>query len=104
LIALGVAAQERAPVLPDTPTIAEAGYPSVQAEGWHGLVVSSRTPPENVNRLRDALRVTQSDAAYQRKLLALGATAGEFGPEALGQLIRADSAKWGAIIKAANIK
>jgi tripartite-type tricarboxylate transporter receptor subunit TctC len=104
VIALGVAAPQRSPALPDTPTIAESGYPSVEAEGWHGLVVSSKTPPEHVKRLRDALHAAQSDPAYLERLKKQGATAGEFGPEALAKLIRADSAKWGAVIKAANIK
>lgn len=66
--------------------------PCVVAEGWHGLVVSSRTPPDHVRRQREALRLTQSDPAYLQKLQALGA------------MIRTDSAKWGAIIKAADIK
>ena len=104
VIAIGVAAPQRSPALPDTPTIREAGYPTVEAEGWHGLVVSSKTPPDHVKRLRDALRVAQSDPAYQDRLKNQGATAGEFGPEALANLIRTDSVKWGAIIKAANIK
>ena len=46
----------------------------------------------------------QSDPAYQARLKNQGATAGEFGPDALASLIRSDSAKWGAIIKAANIQ
>jgi putative tricarboxylic transport membrane protein len=103
-IALGVAAPQRSPALPDTPTIAEAGYPGVEAEGWHGFVASSKTPPDHVKRLRDALRAAQSDPIYQDRLKKQGATAGEFGPDALAALIRTDSAKWGAIITSANIK
>jgi tripartite-type tricarboxylate transporter receptor subunit TctC len=103
-IAIGVAAPQRSPALPDTPTIGEAGYPTVEAEGWHGLVVSSKTPPENVKRLRNALSAVQRDPAYQARLKQQGATAGAFGPEALARLIHTDSEKWGAIIKAANIK
>jgi tripartite-type tricarboxylate transporter receptor subunit TctC len=103
-IALGVAAPQRSPALPDTPTIAEAGYPGVEAEGWHGFVASSKMPPDHVKRLRDALRAAQSDPIYQDRLKKQGATAGEFGPDALAALIRTDSAKWGAIITSANIK
>ena len=62
-IALGVAAPQRSPALPDTPTIAEAGYPGVEAEGWHGFVASSKTPPDHVKRLRDCAtrRAERSD-------------------------------------------
>jgi tripartite-type tricarboxylate transporter receptor subunit TctC len=103
LIALGVAAPQRTPALPDTPTLGEAGYPAVEAEGWHGLVASSQTPPEHVRRLRDALSAAQSGPAYQERLSKQGASVGELGPDALARLIRADSAKWSAIIKAAHI-
>jgi tripartite-type tricarboxylate transporter receptor subunit TctC len=103
IIALGVAAPQRTPALPDTPTIGEQGLPVVEAEGWHGLVVSAQTPPDHVKRLRDALRAAQSDPAYLARLKAQGATIGEPGPDALGRLIRTDSAKWGAIVKTANI-
>jgi len=74
-IALGVAAPQRSPALPDTPTIAEAGYPGVEAEGWHGFVASSKMPPDHVKRLRDALRAAQSDPIYQDRLKKQGATA-----------------------------
>jgi tripartite-type tricarboxylate transporter receptor subunit TctC len=103
IVALGVAAPERNPALPDAPTMAEAGYPAVEAEGWHGLVVSAQTPPDRVKRLRDALRTAQSDPAYLQRLKAQGGSIGEPGPDALGRLIRTDSAKWGAIVKSANI-
>jgi tripartite-type tricarboxylate transporter receptor subunit TctC len=104
VVAIGVAAPERSPALPDTPTMGQAGYPTVVAEGWHGLVVSSQTPATTVKTLRDALAKAQSDPAYQERLRQQGATAGELGPEALATLIRTDAAKWSAIVKAANIK
>jgi tripartite-type tricarboxylate transporter receptor subunit TctC len=104
VVAIGVAAPQRSPALPDTPTMGEAGYPTVEAEGWHGLVVSSQTPAATVQRLRDALQKAQSDPGYQDRLKQQGATAGELGPDALAKLIRTDAAKWDAIVKAANIK
>jgi tripartite-type tricarboxylate transporter receptor subunit TctC len=104
VIAIAVAAPQRSPALTDTPTMGEVGYPTVQAEGWHGLVVSSKTPADRVKRLSDALRVAQEDPEYQRLLAKQGASIGEFGPEALGKLIHDDSIKWGEIVKAANIK
>ena len=103
IIALGVAAPERNPALPDAPTTAEAGYPGVEAEGWHGLVVAAQTPLDRVKRLRDALRAAQSDPAYLERLKAQGATIGEQGPDALGRLIRTDSAKWRAVVTSANL-
>jgi tripartite-type tricarboxylate transporter receptor subunit TctC len=103
IIPLAVAAPQRNPALPDTPTMAEGGFPGVEAEGWHGLVVSAQTPPDHVKRLRDALVAAQSDPGYQERLKQQGATVGEIGPDAYARLIKSDSAKWGAIIKAANL-
>jgi len=103
-VAIAVAAPQRSPALPDTPTFSEAGFPTVQAEGWHGLVALSDTPADRVQRLRDALRKAQSDPAYQARLRQHGATVGEIGPEAMAKLIREDTAKWSAIVKAANLK
>ena len=104
VIAIGVAAPARSPALPDVATMGEAGFPTVEAEGWHGLVVSSKVAPDRLARLREALRTAQSEQAYRQALAKQGATAGEFGPDALASLIRTDTAKWGAIIRAANIK
>ncbi len=84
-IALGVAAPQRSPALPDTPTIAEAGYPGVEAEGWHGFVASSKTPPDHVKRLRDALRAAQSDPIYQDRLKKQGRDRGRIRPRRVGR-------------------
>src|SRR5262249_19030000 len=104
VVAIAVASPQRSPALPDTPTFGEAGFPTVEAAGWHGLVVLSKTPPANVKRLRDALAKAQGDPAYLAKLKQQGATAGAFGPDALAKLIRDDAAKWSRVIKAAGIK
>jgi len=104
VIAIAVAAPQRSPALPDVAIMGEAGYPVVEAEGWHGLVASAKTPPDRIQKLRDALNAAQSEPAYRESLARQGATAGEFGPDALARLIRTDTEKWGAIVKAANIK
>jgi tripartite-type tricarboxylate transporter receptor subunit TctC len=102
--ALAVAAPARAPALPETPTMGEAGFPGVIAESWYGFVVSAKTPPAIVKRLQDALLKAQQDPAYQEKLAKQGATAGELGPEPYAKLIKTDAAKWHDIVTAAGIK
>ncbi len=104
VVAIAVAAPHRSPALPETPTFGEAGYPTVEAEGWHGLGVLAKTPAAHVKRLRDALSKAQASPDYQSRLKNQGGSAGEPGPEAMSKLIRTDSAKWGVIVKAANIK
>jgi tripartite-type tricarboxylate transporter receptor subunit TctC len=104
IVALAVAGPARGRALPDVPTMAEAGFPTVEAESWFGLVVSSKMPQPIIERLQSAVAQAQKDPAYLDKLKNQGASAGAPGPEAFGKLIKSDTAKWGAIIKASGIK
>jgi tripartite-type tricarboxylate transporter receptor subunit TctC len=104
IVALAVAGPARGRALPEVPTMAEAGFPGVEAESWFGLVVSSKTPQPIIARLQAALAAAQKDSGYLDKLARQGASAGEPGPEAYAALIRKDAAKWARIIKAAGIK
>ena len=104
MVALAVAGPKRGLALPNVPTMAEAGFPSVEAESWFGLAVSSKVPAPIVKQLRDALAVAQKDPAYLENLAKQGASAGDPGPEAYHTLIVNDVKKWSAIIKAAGIK
>ncbi len=104
IVALAVAGPARGQALPDVMTMAEAGFPTVTAESWFGLVVSSKTPQPIIERLQSALATAQKDPAYHEKLAKQGASAGEPGPAALAKLIRDDATKWSQVIKAAGIK
>jgi tripartite-type tricarboxylate transporter receptor subunit TctC len=103
IVALAVAGPKRALSLPNVPTMAEAGFPGVEAESWFGLAVSAKVPAPIINRLKDALAAAQKDPAYLEGLAKQGASAGDPGPEAYADLIRKDARKWGTIIKAAGI-
>lgn len=102
--ALAIAAPQRTPVLPDVPTMGEAGYPGVRTENWFGLVVNARTPPEIVKRLQTALVAAQRDSAYAESLAKQQASAGELGPDSFAALIKSDAARWKAVITTAKIK
>jgi tripartite-type tricarboxylate transporter receptor subunit TctC len=104
ILALAVAGPARGRALPEVMTMEEAGFPNVVAESWFGLVVSSKTPVPIIERLQGAIVAAQKDQAYLDQLAKQGASAGVPGPESFAALIRKDSAKWGAIIKAAGIK
>jgi tripartite-type tricarboxylate transporter receptor subunit TctC len=75
----------------------------VVAETWFGLVVSTKTPPAIVKRLQDALEAAHDDPAYRQALARQGVSAGEPGPEPFARLIKADAAKWRAIVVQAGI-
>lgn len=104
LRALGIVSNQRIPQLPDVPTFAEAGYPSVDAFAWFGLVAPAGTPAPIVEKLNSEINqiLKQPDVVERFSLLGafpLGGTAAEFD-----RFIRTDIAKWKRVVKERNIK
>jgi tripartite-type tricarboxylate transporter receptor subunit TctC len=104
IVAIAVAAPDRAPALPAVPTMAESGYPGIEAESWFGLVVSTKLPAPIIARLQAAVLAAQSDPAYLESLAKHRASAGEPGAQSFAELIRKDEAKWRSVVVAAGIK
>ncbi len=104
LRALAVLGPTRAPAIPDVPTMAEAGYPDVQGVTWNGLLAPKATPTAVVERLSLAVRTALATPAVKDKLAALGSEARANTPEEFQRFLEADFAKWGALMKQANIK
>jgi tripartite-type tricarboxylate transporter receptor subunit TctC len=103
LRALGVTSARRSPLLPEVPTIAEAGLPGYESEGWFGLFAPSATPATVLARLEQEIRLMLTDPAVAAQLQAQGARPGDkFGP-AFGDFVRAERDKWAAVIRAAGI-
>ena len=104
LRALAIASAARTPLLPAVPTFVEAGWPSIEATSYRGLLAPAGTPREAVMRLNaDTNKVLQIPAVRAR--LAESALAPVGGtPEEFGRLIRGEMDKWGKIIRAAGIK
>jgi tripartite-type tricarboxylate transporter receptor subunit TctC len=102
--ALGVTTAIRSPVLPDVPTIAEAGLPGYDTGVWWGVLAPAGLAPDIQAKLaKDYAEVVQVPAVRER-LLGLGATPIGSSAQAFGDLIRGDYEKWGPVIKAAGIK
>jgi tripartite-type tricarboxylate transporter receptor subunit TctC len=101
---LAVTTEERSRFLPAVPTMAEAGYPTVEAEVWLGLFAPAGTPPAIIARLGDAMRrfLTSPQAAEEYK--TIGQEPAPSSPEALRALIGRDAARYGEIIRAAHIQ
>jgi tripartite-type tricarboxylate transporter receptor subunit TctC len=104
LRALAVGNAARLPSLPEIPTIAESGVPGYEAFSWAGLIAPAGTPQEIVTRLnRELVQVlTQKELADQ--LANDGALPTPSTPEELSAYIKAELAKWAAIVRLANIK
>src|SRR6266704_2815662 len=93
----------RTPLLPDVPTVAES-LPGYELTNWFGLVAPAAVPRAVIARIHaDVVRVLQ-DAGVSAKLSAMGATAVGNTPEQFGAMLRADSEKWGTLIREAHIR
>ena len=101
---LAVTSAERTPLVPGAPTVSESGVPGYDIAVWAGLFAPAGTPEAVVSRLyREALRAMGSPGTKE-KLANIGMDPGGLSPEALAAMIKADIAKYAAIVKAANIK
>jgi len=104
LRALGVGSLQRNPVLPDVPSIAEAGVPDYETVNWFGLVAPAGTPDRIIDRLSREIAVVQEQPELRRQLDTDGATVLRMTPAQFGAYMAADMAKWGRVVKAGAIR
>jgi tripartite-type tricarboxylate transporter receptor subunit TctC len=104
LRALAVLGPNRAPALPDVPTIAEAGFPDVQGVTWNGVFAPKATPRPVVDRLSTVIREALAKDSVKGQLANLGSEARGNTPEEFRAFLEAESAKWTDVMKQANIK
>jgi len=99
LRALAITSAQRLAVVPEAPTIAEAGVPGYEATSWQGVVVPAGTPRAIVNRLHiEIARALQSPEVTER-LAAEGSTPGGITPQAFAMHIQSEIAKWAKVVK-----
>lgn len=101
---LAVAADKRSPLLPDVPTMAEAGAPNVESLAWSGMLVRSGTPESIVARLNAAMAEVLRDADFRRPLEEQGFEVLASTPQAFGDRIRKDYESMGAVVRAGNVR
>ena len=104
LRALAVSGAQRAPMLPNVPTMAEAGLPNFDASVWWTLLAPAGTAPEVVAKLNAETRKALADAGTREKLGALGAVITPSSPQEAAAFLKSESAKWEQVIRAADIK
>jgi tripartite-type tricarboxylate transporter receptor subunit TctC len=103
LRALGVTGAKRSPVLPDVPTIAEAGLPGFEVVSWYGLVAPARLPQEVARRLNAEATKAANGKEFRGRMEPLGFDIVTAAPEKMAEMLAADSARWAPLIKAAGI-
>ena len=104
LRALAVGSAKRLPSLPDIPTLAESGVPGYEAYSWVGLVAPAHTPADIVKKIHRDVSEILKDKEVAEKLNQQGALPVGDTPEEFGLYIKNEIAKWGKVVRDANIK
>jgi tripartite-type tricarboxylate transporter receptor subunit TctC len=104
LRALGVTADHRSPVLPQVPTIAEAGLPGYAFSGWYGVLLPAAAPSEVVAALNGYIRNASHSPEMAERLANEGAEVVAGSPEHFGKHLRAELARWAKVVKEGGLK
>jgi tripartite-type tricarboxylate transporter receptor subunit TctC len=104
LRALAVTGPKRVPILPDVPTIVEAGYPSLVVEDWTGFAVKRGTPKETVARLNGTIDKALRKSSVREALAKIGAEPAGGTPEEFGRLVGDQVAHWKKVVAEADMK
>jgi tripartite-type tricarboxylate transporter receptor subunit TctC len=104
LRALGVMWPERLATLPDTPTLAEQGFQDLDVSAWFGLLAPAATPDDAAARLSDAVLAALDRPEVRKALQDIGGLPSPMPPAAFAELIAAENARWGRVVRDAGIK
>lgn len=102
--ALAVMSTTRSPALPDVPTTAELGFPKLQSSTWFALLAPKGTPAPILDKLNAAVNDMLKDPAVRKRLTDMGASPLGGTREQLASHMAAETAKWGAVVRDANIQ
>jgi len=102
--ALGVTTAKRSALVPDLPTIAEAGLPGYEANNWYGLVAPAKTPAAIVERLNREVVKVLNMPNVKEQLFRSGLDASPSTPKEFGTYIKSEMAKWSKVVKASGAK
>ena len=104
LRALAVSSPKRLEILPDVPTVAESGYKDFEADQWYGVVAPAGTPKDIVAKLNIQINQALTSAELKSRLNNEGAIAAPTTPEAFGQHIVREIARWKPVIQSGRVK
>jgi tripartite-type tricarboxylate transporter receptor subunit TctC len=97
--ALAVTGARRSASLPEVPTLMESGVPGYEVTAWTGVIAPAHLPRPVLAKLNAAVNATIVEPLVKQRLAQMGSEGGGGTPEAYGELIRRDSAKWAEVIK-----
>jgi tripartite-type tricarboxylate transporter receptor subunit TctC len=101
--ALAITSPTRSPALPNVPTVSQAGAPYLEMVTWGGIVGPKNLSPAIVKKLNTTINEILSDPKIKKQFETMGSEAAVSSVEEFSALIRADTAKWGEVIRKGNI-
>jgi tripartite-type tricarboxylate transporter receptor subunit TctC len=102
--ALAITGQVRSPVMPDVPTMAEAGLKNYVAVGWQGVMTTAGTPPATIARLNSEINKILADPELRGSLTSQGLEVVGGTPEQFGDFVRRDTERWRGAVEASGAK
>jgi len=102
--ALAITSKTRSPLLPNLPTMAEQGYPAIEVLNWQGLIGPKGLPADIVKLLNSVCNQALQTAEVKEKILSQGNELGGGTPEQFAALIKAESPRWGKVVRDAKIE
>ena len=102
--ALAATGPRRHPLIPDVPSIAEAGYPQAEATSWGCVMVPAGTPAPVVHRLSQSVQEAIAHRPVAQRLEGAGVDGVASTPEQLAAFLRAEAEKWGRVVRQAGIR
>jgi tripartite-type tricarboxylate transporter receptor subunit TctC len=103
VVALAMTTADRSPLVPDVPTLAEAGVPGIDVTSWYGMLAPRATPDEVRDAIFEVTRDILNDSELQGKLAAQGLTVTIEPPDKFAERIRNETALWAEVIKTHKI-
>jgi tripartite-type tricarboxylate transporter receptor subunit TctC len=101
---LAAMSAQRTAIFPDTPTIAESGFPGFEASVWYGLVAPAATPKAVVDKLHDEVQKALATPEVKQRVTSVGGEVIPGSAQSFGQLIRSERARYANIVREAHIK
>ena len=104
LTALATTGAKRSPLLPDVPTVAEAGIPGYEFTAWYMLLAPAKTPAAVVEKLNADLRRVEALPDFRSRIAEVGGEVSSLGVKDTAAFLDAEFKKWAVVVKARNIK
>jgi tripartite-type tricarboxylate transporter receptor subunit TctC len=101
---LGITSAARSPIVPDIPTVAEAGLPGFESVQWYGVLAPARTPEEIITRLHGEVTRVLQQPEIKARLAGDGADTMGSSPEEFARYIQSELTKWAKVARDAGIQ